>query len=119
MFGPEFQVVIVHCGADASGKIGSCCEQQSLMISSNGVDSNRRVRIPKFEFTQIQKNIETTLQQEYPVLSEKTIYNKPWEKNKKESHKELLNLLSVGHMSVFKIKPSFLQMTEKKFNAPP
>ena len=59
-----------------------------LMISSNGVDSNRRVRIPKFEFTQIQKDIETTLQQEYPALCEKTIYNKPWEKNKKETHKE-------------------------------
>ena len=58
------------------------------MISSNGVDSNRPVRIPKFEFTQIQKNIETTLLKEYPTLSEKIVYKKLLKKNKKEAHKE-------------------------------
>ncbi len=59
-----------------------------MMISANNIDSNRRVRIPKFQFTQIQKDLEKHLHEHYPELHEPTIYNKPWEQSQKVSHRE-------------------------------
>ena len=59
-----------------------------MMISANNIDSNRRVRIPKFQFTKIQKDLEKHLHEHYPELHEPTIYNKPWEQSQKVSHRE-------------------------------
>ena len=60
-----------------------------LMISSNGLESDRRVRLDKFEFLQIQKSLELNLQQKFPELNELTVYNKPWELSRKLSDKEI------------------------------
>ena len=59
-----------------------------MMISANNIDSNRRVRIPKFQFTQIQKDLEKHLHEHYPELQEPTIDNKPGEHSEKVSHRE-------------------------------
>lgn len=59
-----------------------------LMISANDRGSKRRVRLPKHEFLQIQKNLEQNLQRTYPELEERSIYNKPWEHSQDFSDKE-------------------------------
>ncbi len=59
-----------------------------LMISSNDRGSHKRVRLPKYEFLQIQKTLESNLQRTYPELEEKAIYNKPWEQSQDLSNKE-------------------------------
>ena len=80
----------------ASGQLGYCAihtnQEESIhlhmMISSNNLGSNRRVRIPKFEFLQMQKDLEIYMQEQYPELEEKTIYNKPWDRSQKCNDKE-------------------------------
>ncbi len=59
-----------------------------MMISSNGLESERRVRLAKHEFLNIQKQLEQRLQERYPELEERTIYNKPWEQSQNLSDRE-------------------------------
>lgn len=47
-----------------------------LMISSNGIGSNKRVRLSKADFREIQKKIENQLQRNYPELQEERIYTR-------------------------------------------
>ena len=59
-----------------------------MLISSNGRDSQRRVRLAKHDFLDLQKQLETSLQQRYPDLEEQTVYNKPWEQSLDFSDRE-------------------------------
>lgn len=47
-----------------------------LMISSNDIGSKRRVRLPKAEFLQIQRDMEKILHRDFPELQQQKIYNR-------------------------------------------
>ena len=79
-------------GAVAFGTIHDDAENSihlHLMISANELDSRRRIRLSKQEFSQIQKSLEEYLQKQYPELGERSIYNQPWEHSLNFSDKEL------------------------------
>ena len=60
-----------------------------LMISANGLESERRKRLSKGDFLKIQRDIESQLQRNYPELEERSIYNRDQsESEEKTSEKE-------------------------------
>ena len=59
-----------------------------LMISSNERDSSRRVRLAKQDFLQIQRDLEQHLQERFPELGERTVYNNPREQSQNLSDRE-------------------------------
>ena len=58
-----------------------------LMISSNEINSDKRERLSKEEFSRIQKEIESYKIEKFPELDDKILYNKEKTKNKYQSAK--------------------------------
>jgi hypothetical protein len=47
-----------------------------LCISSNGLGEQKRVRLPKREFSEIQKKVENLVRERYPELNQERVYTK-------------------------------------------
>jgi len=59
-----------------------------LMISANGLEQKHRTRLAKYEFLQIQKDLETYLHRQFPEVCHKRVYNQAWSQSQKFSNRE-------------------------------
>ena len=89
-----------------------------LMISSNEIDGDRRIRLEKKEFLAIQKRLENYKNQKYPELEKSFIYHKEKDISKsKQNEQELKNrgAKSIKDEIYKNLKDTFLKANSIKY----